>query len=61
MTVSTSIPALGGVVFDEEKALIKEKKQFAFLCFPKRNTEPMLMRWNDDLGLPEHLPLFDSH
>ncbi len=49
-----------GVIFDEEKALIREKKQFAFLSFPEPNTEPMLMRWNDNLGLPEQLPLFDS-
>ena len=48
-----------GVIFNEEEELIREKKQFAFLLFDGPG-EPDLMRWNDAVGLPELLPLFDA-
>lgn len=48
------------VIFEEQEELIREKRQFAFLMFEDPGAEPLLMRWNDGVGLPELLPLFDS-
>ena len=49
-----------GVIFNEEDELIRDKKQFAFLMFTEPGVEPQLLRWNDNVGVPELLPLFDS-
>ena len=49
-----------GVIFNEEDELIREKKQFTFLMFTEPGAEPQLLRWNDNVGVPELLPLFDS-
>jgi hypothetical protein len=48
------------VIFDDEDELLREKKQFAFVMCAAPGAEPRLMRWNDCLGAPETLPLFDS-
>lgn len=49
-----------GVIFDDQEALLREKKQFAALILDEPGAEPKLMRWNDGLGALEILPLFDS-
>jgi len=49
-----------GVIFDDQEALLREKKQFAALILDEPGAEPRLMRWNDGLGALEILPLFDS-
>jgi UDP-2,3-diacylglucosamine pyrophosphatase LpxH len=48
------------VIFDDEAELLREKKEFACLICTGPGAEPRLMRWNDCLGAPETLPLFDS-
>lgn len=49
-----------GVIFNEQEELIRQKEQFAFLMIEHPGAEPRLMRWNDPLGQPELLPLFES-
>jgi len=48
------------VIFEDQEELIREKRQFAFLMFERPGAEPRLMRWNDAVGAPELLPLFDA-
>jgi UDP-2,3-diacylglucosamine pyrophosphatase LpxH len=49
------------VIFSEEEKLIRDKMQFACLVFEDAEKEPVLMRWNDNVGECETLPLFDRH
>lgn len=48
-----------GVIFNDEEQLIREKEQFALLLISNPGDEPQLLRWNDAVGIPEPLPLFD--
>lgn len=48
------------VIFSEEEELIRDKKQFAFLMIKEPGNDPQLLRWNDEIGAPELLLLFDK-
>ena len=49
-----------GVIFNTQEELIREKQQFTLWMQEDPGSDPRLLRWNDAVGIPEPVLLFES-